>query len=137
MSRLYTLVSTPGKFAVVGIANTVLDASLFLLLVYGLEVPPVAANLISYSAGMINSFVLNKNWTFSHTAGQGEPTQQFVLFALLNLVGLAIATALVWWLAEPLGPALAKGVAVGAVFAWNYSTSRFLIFRRRTGPQTP
>ena len=118
----------PGKFALVGVANTLLDCALFLVLVYLAGLRPAPANIISYSCGVLNSFVLNKHWTFKATRNQGVLHRQLAVFVLVNLVGVGLATVIVWKLADPLGPPLAKAVAVGGTFAWNYATSRHLVF---------
>ena len=121
----------PAKFAAVGVANTVLDFAVFSALVYAAGMQPTMANLISYSCGIANSFIFNKHWTFAETRKQGLVQRQFALFAASNLVGLGIASAIVWALADPIGPIGAKVAAIGATFVWNYLTSRHLVFRDR------
>src|SRR3989304_2878423 len=61
-----------GKFAVVGAINTMIDviilnALVFLgfaatIIVFGQKF--LIANIISVAAAMVNSFILNKQWTF-------------------------------------------------------------------------
>ncbi len=135
-ARTLQFAALPGKFALVGAANTLLDLVLFLALVYLAGLRPTPANGISYSCGIINGFVLNKHWTFKATRRQGVLHRQFAIFALVNLVGLSLATVIVWGLAEPLGPPLAKLVAIGGTFGWNYTTSRHLVFSDRRGGAT-
>jgi putative flippase GtrA len=121
----------PGKFAVVGVVNTAIDFVIFTALVSGASWPPVLANVVSYSCAVANSFLLNKHWTFSEKRGQGRAIRQFVLFAGCNLVGLILSTTIVWALAQPLGALAAKAVSIVATFAWNYWTSRQLVFALR------
>jgi len=127
-ARLLRIGLQPGKFALVGVANTLLDFALFLALVYLAGMRPVPANVISYSSGILNSFVLNKHWTFKATRDQGVLHRQLAVFVGVNLVGLGIASVIVWGLADILGPPLAKLVAVGGTFGWNYGASRHLVF---------
>ena len=68
------------KFALVGVVNTAVDVGLFWVLQAVLGVPYLIANVISYSAGTLNSFVLNKVWTFAETRHGGVVRQQLPLF---------------------------------------------------------
>lgn len=124
------LATPPGKFALVGVVNTILDSVIFLLLVYMFDFNPVVSNSISYSCGIVNSFFLHQRWTFrSQPRPSGMVHRQFFLFTVLNLMGLGIATIIVWGLAEPLGPVAAKAIAIGGTFVWNYGTSRRFVFK--------
>lgn len=51
------------KFNLVGLLNTAIDFILFTLLVW-LGAHYIAAQVVSYAAGMLNSFVLNNAFTF-------------------------------------------------------------------------
>jgi putative flippase GtrA len=51
------------KFNIVGVLNTGVDFAVFTLLL-GVNVPYQAAQCVSYAAGTLNSFLLNKFWTF-------------------------------------------------------------------------
>lgn len=119
------------RFAVVGCLNTAIDIGLFLLLVRMFPGHTAVSNVISYSAGLLNSFILNKFWTFAETSRHGPAGRQFVLFVLFNLVGLAISTGLVVALTGVTGPALAKVLSVPIVFVWGYVTNRRLVYAAR------
>lgn len=119
---------SPVKFGIVGVANTLLDFALFMALVYLLGMRPTPANVISYSCGILNSFILNKHWTFCKTPYRRQTDRQLIMFVVFNVVGLGIASAIVWALADHLGPAGAKLIAIVGTFTWNYLTSRYLVF---------
>lgn len=121
----------PGKFAVVGVVNTAIDFVIFTALVSGVSWPPVRANVVSYSCAIANSFLLNRHWTFSERRGHSRVGRQFILFAGCNLIGLGLSTAIVWALAQSLGALAAKAVSILGTFAWNYWTSRQLVFALR------
>jgi putative flippase GtrA len=116
------------RFAAVGVLNTAVDVGLFLLLVRALSVPTVVANSVSYSAGVLNSFLLNKYWTFGRVRQTHPFGRQLVLFISLNLVGLLISNAVVTGL-HRLGPGPAKLISIPIVFAWNFWTSRRVVYR--------
>lgn len=121
------------RFGMVGLCNTALDFFLFTGLVYGMAMAVPAANVLSYGCGILNSFILNRRWTFEDRAGGSVLWRRFVLFLLVNVLGLIFSTLLVTWLSgvlpEALAPeALAKALSVPLVFVWNYAASRHIVF---------
>lgn len=115
------------RFGVVGVLNTALDVAVFLLLVRVFNVHVAPANVMSYSLGLINSYVCNRWWTFGEVSQRLPVGRQFLLFAIFNLAGLALSTAMVASL-QSLGATLAKLLSVPAVFVWNYATSRRFVY---------
>ncbi len=126
--RLHETLHRPAKFAVVGAANTAVDFALFWLLISAVGWRPVLANSFSYSAGLANSYVLNKIWTFRDASRSRKTAHQFVRFAGFNLIGLGISNAIIWTLGPTITPLGAKGVAIFATFIWNYWTSRRFVY---------
>jgi len=128
LARLQRAAIRPARFAAVGVLNTAIDLGLFALLYMGAGLPLLIANSLSYGAGIANSFLWNKFWTFRETRSQGRLKRQVPLFVAINLVGLGLSNATIWLLA-PLMPAIAaKVAAVGATFAWNYWASRRYVY---------
>jgi putative flippase GtrA len=77
--------------------------------------PPQAAvaNVIAYLAGMVNSFVLNRTWTFR---AAGHPLQQALRFTAVSLFSLTMSTLVTFALVDVLGlPSLAVWVPLTAV----------------------
>jgi putative flippase GtrA len=56
------------RFGMVGLVNTGVDYILFMLLAWG-GVPVMVAQIISYSCGTVNSYILNSQWTFRKRKG--------------------------------------------------------------------
>jgi len=85
------------------------------------------ANAIGYAAGMVNSFVLNKRWTFE---AKGRTALQARRFVILNLAGLSISTMLVLVLVDVLGvPYLPVWIATTAlVMIANFVGNKYWIF---------
>lgn len=75
-----------GRFAVVGIINTLIDFVVLNVLVkFG--VGPGVANVISVSVAMVNSFILNKQWTF-HVGG--NVAAQIAKFLGVTIFGMYV-----------------------------------------------
>ncbi|MBN1954106.1 MAG: GtrA family protein [Anaerolineae bacterium] len=141
------------KFSVVGAVGAVVDFGLLNLLVQWAGFPKVVANACSFTAAVISNFIWNRLWVYPET--RGEPLRkQFLQFFLINLVGLAINTAIfyscdLWLLGEAgllAGPAgrlaqtvgmahfdlaynSAKVIATGVVLFWNFFANRLWTFR--------
>ena len=119
------------RFALVGLLNTCLDFALFNVFYYGLSINLLIANTLSYGTGIINSFFLNKYWTFSGSEDRRKYSHsvQFLLFLGLNLIALLISNGVVWWSALYIPAIWAKVLAIIVVFAWNYLMSRNVVFK--------
>lgn len=93
------------KFNAVGLLNTLIDFAIFTLLTsFGLVY--TLAQVISYSAGTANSFVLNKKVTFRDSnrgVKEGFDRMQLLKFIILNLIVLGISLLLMHLLTDKLG----------------------------------
>lgn len=116
---------TLGRFAVVGATTTGLDFVLFSALI-AMALVPALANLLSYSCGIVVSYVLNRSWTFR----AAHSHVQALKFVASTLAGLLISTFLVATLSTLVPPLAAKVVSVPVVFAWNYLSARLWVFRK-------
>ena len=125
------------SFLAVGAGGTVVDfVGLTLLKLLGW--PSLPANTLSYAAGIVNNFVWNSRWTFADVP-RGAWPRQFVQFAVVSGVGLALNDALVLALEAPFGTLLhhpawgyvpAKLLATALVAGWGFFANRAWTFRR-------
>ena len=116
------------RFGLVGVLNTAVDFALFALLFYGVEWPLLAANAAAYSVAAANSYLLNKYWTFGDTSRGRAAILRGMLFVVLNLVGLALASAAIWVLAQFLHPLVAKAGSIAVSFVWNYWSNHKFVY---------
>ena len=117
------------RFAVVGVINTSIDLAVFYLAFYWLGLHLIVANTIAYSVGTVNSYLMNKYWTF---AGRGSPEvspAEFSRFILFNLGGLILSNIAIFIFAKFVPPIISKIGAIGITFIWNYVTIRRFVFR--------
>jgi putative flippase GtrA len=73
------------RFAVVGGLNTLLSWVLYALL-EAAGVPYLLASAVAFAAGAVNSYVLNRRWTFRSRARRSPEVARF---AIVQAVGLA------------------------------------------------
>jgi putative flippase GtrA len=98
------------RFVVVGCANFVVSFAAFYWSYHHLPLGEssargAVANVLAYAAGMINSFVLNRLWTFR---AEGHVAVHAFKFVALNAATLAASTVVVLVLVDWAGlPALA------------------------------
>lgn len=124
------------RFASVGVANTLVDLGLFILLsAAGMGV--LAANFISTSAGMAVSFLGNRRYVFG---ASGHILREITLFVIVCAIGIwAIQPAVILGVtrvldgmglsAENLTLWFAKCVAILIAAVWNFFLYKYLVFR--------
>jgi putative flippase GtrA len=117
------------RFATVGLITTALDIILFGLLAVTVGIPAVVANSVSYSCGVVTSFLLNRYWTFSAKAREGRVLRHGLRFLVTHVAGLVLSSVLVALLVLVLPPVAAKIISVPLVFIWNYLVSRLWVFK--------
>lgn len=106
------------SFGLVGVLNTGVSFIVFELCYVALELAGLgtaplrlftvdiesmqaaAATAVGYGAGVVNSFLLNRSWTFKV---RSRRRGQFVRFALVNLLGLLLSSAAMFVLVDVRG----------------------------------
>jgi putative flippase GtrA len=79
------------KFALVGVVNTLIDFVVYALLTT-IGVNYILAQWISYSAGILNSYVMNRKWTFERKEKSSK--REVILFVIVNLITLSLTSFL-------------------------------------------
>lgn len=119
------------KFSVVGVISTLLDYGVFALLSSLIHVPYLLANILSFSLAVMNSYYLNRRWTYrsQHPNWKGEGLKYLIVY----IIGLGISEFILFVLVDrwQIHQLLAKAVSVCLVIFWNYSGTRFWAFRHQ------
>lgn len=71
------------KFGIVGVSNTLITAVVIWVLLKQLHFSDYLSNIIGYIAGLINSFIWNRKWTF---ASKSSPSRQIPKFILTFVI---------------------------------------------------
>ena len=130
------------KFGTVGLVALVVDITTFNLLRFAggegpLYTKPLTAKVISVVLATIVAYVGNRFWTYRNRRHQGY-LREYVLFFVINVVGLAIALVCLWFshyvlgLTTPLADNISAnviGLALSTLFRfWAYRTFVFQKF---------
>jgi putative flippase GtrA len=104
---------------VVGAGNTLLSWCVYAALT-SFGVPYLAASALAFALGAVNSYVLNRRWTFR---SRGRYAPEVVRFGVVQSVGLTVDVLLLGALTEDLGlhhllaQAIVFPIASGVTFA--------------------
>lgn len=118
------------RFCMVGIANTAVDFSVFFLL-HSLGVAYFIAQIISYSAGILNSYIFNRKWTF--TLSGTIQLREFFRFITINGLSLMISTGTLYFLYDlnHINILVSKFAATGGGVLVNYFGCCLWVFSQK------
>ena len=107
--------------------NTAVDVAIFFLLTW-VGIPYIVAQVVSYSCGAANSYLLNKVWTFRSS---GLSYAEIIRFTAVNLISLGISVAVLSLLHGSAGLELtaAKGGATICALAANFLGNMLWVFK--------
>ena len=135
------------QFSAIGLVNTGIDALFYFALTRFFGASPLAASALSFLAGSLNSFLLNKHWTFADPAGGSMMMRQYARFLVVTFTVLSVHQAALLLLHHQLGLpdlfAKAVGIALGVALGfrlnkrWVFGLNRqarkhLIIFSERT-----
>ena len=152
--RTRTLSLKAASFALIGLVNTAVDYSVFLLAQAVYERSPaavsafaalaaacrcgaaptmllIAANMTSWIVAVSGSYILNSSITFAAESGRKLRWRRYLAFLVAGIVGLIANTATLVFAAQILllPVYVAKALAILASFVVNFSLSHFVVFR--------
>lgn len=96
----------------------------------------IAANSISFVAGLAVNYLISTFWIFKNSAVESK-LKEFLGFAAIGLVGLFMTMGITWlfelWLADKTSAfqILAKIVSTAAAFFWNFFARKILLFTKK------
>lgn len=137
-----------GKFVLVGGFNFLLDMAILNILVFGTGIAsgPMQSvfKMASFFIAVINSFLLNKYWTFKKTEDSKSVNgagKEFLQFIIVSLIGLVINVAVDYVAVNLITPFAGMPdktwAQMGAVFAaaagmfWNFLGYKFIVFKEK------
>jgi putative flippase GtrA len=89
-------------FGAVSVGTTGMDFAIFNLLITVTALSPVTSNTISYSVGVVVSYLLNKRLTF-RDGGRDNKAHEMGLFVVINVLGLLLNNGAIALVAREFG----------------------------------
>jgi putative flippase GtrA len=139
-ARVAHLRDEVAKFGVVGLVALVVDVGLFNLLCYGTTSPlhgkVLTAKIVSVCVATTVAYFGNRYWTFRHR-GRTSFGREYLLFFVLNGVGLAISVGCLWFSHYALGltSAIADNISANVIGLGLGTLFRFWSYRRWVFPE--
>ena len=116
------------KFGITGVMNTAVDFIVFMLLsFFGLNA--YLSQVIAYSCGMLNSYIINRSWTFK--AKGSFFSRQMIRFFAANLLLLLLSVILLCFFTEQMGfiKIVAKLFSTAIIMIVGFIVNRLWVFK--------
>ena len=112
-----------------GLAFIIDFCALFILTEY-LNIHYLLSAPLAFLLGLVTSYILSIKWVFDKR-NISRKSVEFVIFALVGLVGLLLNQVFIWFFTEImiLYYMFSKIISSGIVFLWNFSMKKYLLFR--------
>jgi putative flippase GtrA len=124
------------KFGISGAISAIFDIGILAILVELFFLPVMLANVISFSVAVINSYILNKYWTFRD--GGKNHVKQFAKFFVVSAIGLFLNMLLMWILLHfDVWYIFAKVFIILVVSVWNFSINNIWTFTSQKIDDSP
>ncbi|MDD3654680.1 MAG: GtrA family protein [Desulfotomaculaceae bacterium] len=123
-----------GKFALVGCINTFIDWAVYFTIIKIFPSESILfyaiAKGFSYFCGIVNSFFLNRCWTFK-ASPVDNVKGRFLKFTVVNTVGLGINSISVYILLNlNISQYITLFLATSFAFCFNFALSKLWVFRK-------
>lgn len=130
------------RFAVVGVLNTGIDFAILNILSYltnitdGARIIPLKG--IAFLAANVNSYFINKHWTFKDKSGS-QGAKQFSVYLSVSIIGALLNIGAVFLITTYIPPMfgmsdklwlnVANLIATGISLVWNFIGYKLIVFR--------
>ena len=122
------------RLGVVGCSNTLVDFVVFTILRAAFDINYLLCQVVGYSAGVLNSFIFNKMWTFESRTSHFRTSLQFARFLVINLLSLSVSLLGLKIMSDywNLNVYVAKVAMTAVAQVINYSGYRFWVFGKKS-----
>ncbi len=119
-------------YAISGGTAFTIEYGSFLIFYYEFHLSAVLANTISFSLGLVTSFLLNRFWVFAHDKQKKKMVHQMSLYLVTGLFNLIITDIMIHFIVKAGVPAfIAKILLVIIVAFWNFFIFKRIIFMQQ------
>ena len=116
------------RFGIVGCTVTLLDFILLHVLVERAEMWYLASAALAFTISTVVNYILSMRFVFKGREGRSKK-EEFVVFAILNLIGLGLTTLLMWLLVDKVGLyyMFAKVFTSATVMFWSFFSRKIFL----------
>lgn len=122
------------RFIIVGCINTGVDFLTFTLLYSLIGLNKLLSQTGGYSMGIINSFIMNKLWTFKEQKSNTKTGIQFIRFAVINVISLGVSLVGISLLSDKANINVYVSKIIVTVFlqVFNYVMYKMVVFSNKS-----
>lgn len=119
------------KFAITGVIATVIDWSIFYVLVYWARMNPLIAQLFSFLVSTLFNYYISVLWVFNTTKKKTRKRLMMEFF-VTSLIALGISEGLLAWFINGMGmnDMLAKVISTAIVMVFNFVMRKLFLEER-------
>lgn len=116
-------------FSLIGLINTGIHYCVFLIFYRFVNFNYLIASVIGYSCGLLNSFILNKKWTFKTINVRTDI--ELAKFIIVNVLALGVNIIGLRFFVEVMGikPEIGQIGAIGFSLVTNFLGNKYWTFR--------
>jgi dolichol-phosphate mannosyltransferase len=132
------------KFGMVGLTGTIIDFTIYNLLIKYKGFPPATSKLFSAEIAIVNNFLLNNYWTFKGRAASANLFKRFGIFNLVSCGGIGISVGVIKILHVLYGDGIAPVLGLHVQFynlyflatiplalVWNFTANNLITWRNK------
>ena len=118
------------RFVCVGCLNTMFDFGIFSVLNSLFGINYLLSQIVSYSGGTLNSYLLNKFWTFNDSKTIKKTTREMIQFITVNAASLGVSLIALSFLMNDssMNSFIAKIISMVLAQVVNFLGYRFWVF---------
>jgi putative flippase GtrA len=121
------------RFSTVGVLNTLIDFIVFSICQSIIGFNNSISQILGYSFGILNSFILNKRWTFEVGRSGKRSLEEFIEFIVVNMISLIISVAAINFLVNniEINVYLSKTIVILITQMTNFIGYKMWVFNKR------
>ena len=119
------------RFGIVGCSVTALDFIMLHVFVERVKIWYLPAAALAFTISTVINYILSMTFVFKGREGRNKK-EEFIVFAILNLIGLGLTTLLMWLLVDKAGLyyMFAKVITSATVMFWSFFSRKIFLEQR-------
>ena len=137
MSKLFSSENVKQFLSYFGVGgiSALVEWAVFSLLEYAFNLPYLLATILAFIVSTTTNWFLGRTFTFKDSAYKDKKGKEIFLVFLVSAIGLGFNLLLMYLFVDVFGmntnllKTVAKVLATGIVFIWNYLSRKFWIYK--------